>query len=94
LFTADPMLLKRNGVRIDSPDIYQAVDAVSDVTESLAVGVERPEGNRWIRYFSRWPTALCLTITYHRRFASRRVKAHHHITCPMTSSESTLCHTR
>jgi len=40
--------LKRNGVRMGSPGIYHAVEAVSEVTETLVIGVERPEGNHWM----------------------------------------------
>jgi acetoacetyl-CoA synthetase len=39
--------LNRNGVRMGSPDIYQAVETVSDVTESL----ERPDGGYWMPPF-------------------------------------------
>jgi acetoacetyl-CoA synthetase len=35
--------LNRNGVRMGSSDIYHAVETVSDVTESLVEGVERPD---------------------------------------------------
>jgi hypothetical protein len=43
--------LNRNGVRVGSSDIYQTVEAVSDVTESLVVGVERRDGGYWMPLF-------------------------------------------
>jgi acetoacetyl-CoA synthetase len=43
--------LNRNGVRMGSSDIYHAVKTVSDVTESLIVGVERPDGGDRMRLF-------------------------------------------
>jgi acetoacetyl-CoA synthetase len=43
--------LNRNGVRMGSSDIYQAVETVADVTESLVVGVERPDGGYWMPLF-------------------------------------------
>jgi hypothetical protein len=43
--------LNRNGVRMGSSDIYRALETVSDVTESLVVGVERPDGVYWMPLF-------------------------------------------
>jgi acetoacetyl-CoA synthetase len=43
--------LNRNGVRMGSSDIYRALETVSDVTESLVVGVERPDGGYWMPLF-------------------------------------------
>jgi acetoacetyl-CoA synthetase len=42
--------LNRNGARM-STDIYRVVETVSDVTESLIVGVERPVGGYWMPLF-------------------------------------------
>jgi acetoacetyl-CoA synthetase len=43
--------LNRNGVRMGSSDIYRALETVSDVAESLVVGVERPDGGYWMPLF-------------------------------------------
>jgi acetoacetyl-CoA synthetase len=43
--------LNRNGVRMGSSDVYQAIDAVSEVTESLVFGVERSDGGYWVPLF-------------------------------------------
>ena len=86
--------LNRNGVRMGSSDIYQAVETVADVTESLVVGVERPDGGYWRRCSCRWRRARSLTIACDRRSAPPSVKVHHRVICQTTSSKSTLCHTR
>jgi acetoacetyl-CoA synthetase len=43
--------LNRNGVRMGSSDIYQALEGVSGVTDSLVVGVERADGAYWMPLF-------------------------------------------
>ena len=43
--------LNRNGVRMGSAEIYQAVEALPEVTESLVVGVEQPDGGYWMPLF-------------------------------------------
>jgi acetoacetyl-CoA synthetase len=43
--------LNRNCVRMGSSDIYHAVETVSDVTESLIVGVEQADGGDWMPLF-------------------------------------------
>ncbi|MGB8404741.1 MAG: acetoacetate--CoA ligase [Mycobacterium sp.] len=43
--------LNRNGVRMGSADIYQALEAVSAVAESLVVGVEQTGGAYWMPLF-------------------------------------------
>jgi acetoacetyl-CoA synthetase len=43
--------LNRNGVPMDSSDIYHAVETVPDVTESRVAGVERPDGSEWMALF-------------------------------------------
>lgn len=43
--------LNRNGVRLGSAEIYEAVEALPEVTDSLVVGVELPEGGYWMPLF-------------------------------------------
>jgi acetoacetyl-CoA synthetase len=43
--------LNRNGVRMGSADIYQAVDQVPEVLESLVIGAEQPDGSYWMPLF-------------------------------------------
>ncbi|MDL4812680.1 acetoacetate--CoA ligase [Actinomadura opuntiae] len=43
--------LNRNGVRMGSADIYQAVEALPEVTEALVIGVEQPDGGYWMPLF-------------------------------------------
>ncbi|GAA4210877.1 acetoacetate--CoA ligase [Streptosporangium oxazolinicum] len=43
--------LNRNGVRMGSGDIYQAVEALPEVAEALVLGVERPDGGYWMPLF-------------------------------------------
>ncbi|WP_342661302.1 acetoacetate--CoA ligase [Rhodococcus ruber] len=43
--------LNRNGVRMGSSDIYQAVEKLPEVRESLVIGVEHPDGSYWMPLF-------------------------------------------
>lgn len=43
--------LNRNGVRMGSADIYQVVERLPEVAESLVVGVERSDGGYWMPLF-------------------------------------------
>jgi acetoacetyl-CoA synthetase len=43
--------LNRNGVRMGSAEIYRALEALPEVTESLVVGVERADGGYWMPLF-------------------------------------------
>src|SRR5690606_20262034 len=36
--------LNRHGVRMGSADIYQAVETLPEIVESLVLGIERPDG--------------------------------------------------
>jgi len=40
--------LNRNGVRMGSADIYQAVEQVPEVLEALVIGAELPDGGYWM----------------------------------------------
>jgi len=43
--------LNRNGVRMGSADIYQAVERVPEVLEALVIGAEQPGGGYWMPLF-------------------------------------------
>ena len=43
--------LNRNGVRLGSAEIYEAVEALPEVEDSLVVGVERADGGYWMPMF-------------------------------------------
>ncbi|MFE7720562.1 acetoacetate--CoA ligase [Nocardia rhizosphaerihabitans] len=43
--------LNRNGVRMGSGDIYQAVESLPEVAEALVVGIEQPDGGYWMPLF-------------------------------------------
>lgn len=43
--------LNRNGVRLGSAEIYDAVESLDEVADSLVVGVERPDGGYWMPLF-------------------------------------------
>lgn len=43
--------LNRNGIRMGSADIYQAVEELPEIVESLVLGVERGDGGYWMPLF-------------------------------------------
>lgn len=43
--------LNRNGIRLGSAEIYEAVESMPDIIDSLVVGVERPDGGYWMPLF-------------------------------------------
>ncbi|SMX93933.1 MULTISPECIES: acetoacetate--CoA ligase [unclassified Brevibacterium] len=43
--------LNRHGVRLGSADIYDIVDGVPEVAESLVIGTEQPNGGYWMPLF-------------------------------------------
>ena len=43
--------LNRHGVRLGSADIYDVVDGVPEVAESLVIGAEQPNGGYWMPLF-------------------------------------------
>ena len=45
--------LNRNGIRMGSGDIYRALEPVTDVVDSLVVGVEQADGGYWMPLFVR-----------------------------------------
>ncbi|MGV8871030.1 MAG: acetoacetate--CoA ligase [Rhodococcus sp. (in: high G+C Gram-positive bacteria)] len=50
--------LNRNGIRMGSADIYQAVESLDEVTEALVLGIERPDGGYWMPLFVVVPDGL------------------------------------
>ncbi|WP_436770990.1 acetoacetate--CoA ligase [Yinghuangia sp. YIM S09857] len=43
--------LNRQGVRMGSADIYEAVERIPEVAESLVIGIEQPDGGYWMPLF-------------------------------------------
>lgn len=43
--------LNRHGVRLGSSEIYQAVERLHEIQESLVVGMEQPDGGYWLALF-------------------------------------------
>ncbi|WP_436788134.1 acetoacetate--CoA ligase [Yinghuangia sp. YIM S10712] len=43
--------LNRQGIRMGSADIYEAVERLPEITESLVIGVEQPGGDYWMPLF-------------------------------------------
>jgi len=43
--------LNRNGIRMGSADVYQAVERLPEIAEALIVGVDRPDGGYWMPLF-------------------------------------------
>lgn len=43
--------LNRNGIRMGSADIYQAVEQVEEISEAMVLGIERPGGGYWMPLF-------------------------------------------
>lgn len=53
--------LNRQGVRIGSAEIYQAVEALPEVAEALVVGAEQSDGGYWMPLFVRLADGAALT---------------------------------
>ena len=43
--------LNRNGVRMGSADIHDAVERLPEITEALVIGAEEPDGGYWMPLF-------------------------------------------
>ncbi|WP_128645842.1 acetoacetate--CoA ligase [Rhodococcus sp. BS-15] len=50
--------LNRNGIRMGSADIYQAVESLDEITEALVLGIELPDGGYWMPLFVVVPDGL------------------------------------
>lgn len=44
-------MLNRNGIRIGSAEIYDAVESLPEIKDSLVVGIEREDGGYWMPLF-------------------------------------------
>ncbi|MFJ4652847.1 acetoacetate--CoA ligase [Nocardia sp. NPDC088792] len=53
--------LNRQGIRMGSADIYQAVESLPEITEALVIGVELPEGAYWMPLFVTLAPGISLT---------------------------------
>ncbi|MEV0335333.1 acetoacetate--CoA ligase [Nocardia sp. NPDC050717] len=53
--------LNRHGIRMGSADIYQAVDPLPEITDSLVVGAEQPDGGYWMPLFVVLAPGVALT---------------------------------
>jgi acetoacetyl-CoA synthetase len=43
--------LNRNGIRMGSADIYEAVEQIPEITEALVIGVDQADGGYWMPLF-------------------------------------------
>ena len=43
--------LNRNGIRMGSADIYAAVEQLPEITESMVIGIDEPDGGYWMPLF-------------------------------------------
>jgi acetoacetyl-CoA synthetase len=43
--------LNRNGIRMGSADIYEAVEQLPEITEALVIGIDQPDGGYWMPLF-------------------------------------------
>jgi acetoacetyl-CoA synthetase len=72
--------LNRNGVRLGSAEIYQAVESLTEVEDSLVVGVEQPDGGYWMPMFvvlAPGTDASDQTVERLRSEIARRASARH-----------------
>ncbi|MFE3195001.1 acetoacetate--CoA ligase [Nocardia sp. NPDC059240] len=53
--------LNRNGIRMGSADIYQTVEALPEIAESLVLGIEQPDAGYWMPLFVVLTPGLTLT---------------------------------
>ncbi|MEV6773793.1 acetoacetate--CoA ligase [Nocardia sp. NPDC051030] len=62
--------LNRNGIRMGSADIYQAVEALPEIAEALVLGVEQPDGGYWMPLFVVLPAGQELTDALKHRITA------------------------
>jgi acetoacetyl-CoA synthetase len=43
--------LNRNGIRMGSADIYEAVEQLPEISEALVIGIDQPDGGYWMPLF-------------------------------------------
>ena len=61
--------LNRGGVRLGSAEIYQAVEKIDGIEESLVVGVELPDGGYWLPLFVKLRAGEALDTELERQIA-------------------------
>jgi acetoacetyl-CoA synthetase len=59
--------LNKQGVRMGSADIYDVVERLPEIAESLVIGVELPDGGYWMPLFVRLADGAELTAELRRR---------------------------
>ncbi|MFC9995207.1 acetoacetate--CoA ligase [Nocardia sp. NPDC127526] len=62
--------LNRNGIRMGSADIYQAVEALPEIAEALVLGIEGEDGDYWMPLFVDLAEGHELTEDLKRRIAT------------------------
>jgi acetoacetyl-CoA synthase len=62
--------LNRQGVRMGSAEIYQAVEALPEVAEALVIGAEQPDGGYWMPLFVQLAEGAELTDALIERITS------------------------
>jgi acetoacetyl-CoA synthase len=73
--------LNRNGIRMGSADIYAVVEQLPEITESLVIGAEQPDGGYWMPLFVVLADGLELTdeLREHIKTAIRRDASPRHV---------------
>jgi len=73
--------LNRHGVRMGSADIYQAVETIPEVVDSLVIGAEQPDGAYWMPLFVVLGEGVQLTddLAYRIRTAIRELASPRHV---------------
>jgi acetoacetyl-CoA synthetase len=61
--------LNRQGVRMGSADIYEAVERLPEIRESLVIGLEQPDGGYWMPLFVHLAEGAVLDEELKRRIA-------------------------
>ncbi|OON71617.1 acetoacetate--CoA ligase [Streptomyces tsukubensis] len=67
--------LNRQGVRMGSADIYETVERLPEIRESLVIGVEQPDGGYWMPLFVHLADGATLDDTLRDRVRST-IRAH------------------
>ncbi len=62
--------LNRNGIRMGSADIYAAIEPITEIAESLVIGVEMPDGGYWMPLFVKLSEGAELTDDLRTRINS------------------------
>ncbi|WP_369639095.1 acetoacetate--CoA ligase [Nocardia sp. JMUB6875] len=62
--------LNRNGIRMGSADIYQTVESLPEIAESLVLGIEQPDAGYWMPLFVVLTPGQTLTAELRQRIAA------------------------